>query len=356
MLQRKIVSCYNTWRAQAVESKRLKNMCKRVAARWHKASLFRIIHQWVDATRQQQEDREVVQRWMSSVLNRELSAAYRKWTSVVRDLSNDDRLADLEAMWEQSNQAKVESEAYKQTELIRDRNNQLRHEMGQRDALVDNLRRQLPSQTKVGDHMAELAKELARTKKERNKLQDELRKSRNEFDVHVTELQGQSNSKLTNLETEVLIEKQQFAEQMLEERTVWIKRVMSMEEKIDRAKDIMQSRKNTIISLREDFKEKKDTVDELQKLNRASELKINELRFRLRECVIDQKSYVKRQQAIEAARIKREAEHPTSQRLDQLELVVGQQLKRLTNHLDGCSETVEIMKKLDEFQKSEQEL
>ena len=347
-LKQGMVRCLNTWKESTKESIRLKQVCKRVAARWHKASLFRILQQWINFMLQRKKDREVVKQWISSVLNRELSAAYRKWTSVVREFNNADRLAELEASWEQSNQEKVEREAYRRTELIRERNNQLRYEMGKRDELVHDLRRQLTSQTKVGDHMVELTRELAHTKEEYNKVQVELSQSRIDLDEHVSEIQSHSNSELMNFQTQVVVEKQKYAEQMLEERTVWINRVMSLEEKVNRAKEIMTTRKTTILSLRQNFDEKSDAVSELEKLNRAAQLKIKELKFRLRECVADQKDYMKRQEMIENARLKREAEHPTTQRLDRLEMVVGIQLNKLNSHLNDCSETVQVMKELDE--------
>ena len=49
--------------------------------------------------------------------------------------------------------------------------------------------------------MAELARELAHTKEEYNKVQVELSQSRIDLDVHVSEIQSHSNSELMNFQT-----------------------------------------------------------------------------------------------------------------------------------------------------------
>ena len=347
-LKQGMMRCMNTWKESTIESLRLKNVCKRVAARWHKAGLVRIFKRWMAFAAQRQDDRNVVRRWLVAVENREISSAWRSWVLFVRDMSNADRLAEMQSSLELTNQNKVDVAAKELTKMIQQKVVELRTEMNSRDQLVLDLRRQLTSQKKVGAHVVELREKLARSKANHQRVRTELNLSQNSFEAQIMDLRGSTGSRLTSLEIQIEREKRKSTAQLEQERTEWSGRVIQLEQKIVRAKELMLSKNKTIKGLRLDVSEKETTVVGLEKEKKVGLVKIKELKFRLHELVLDQVNIVKSQREIEdSIREKHQKTHgkvETSVRLDKLEKYIGTELKLLNNHLDNCGREVESMK------------
>ena len=347
-LKQGMMRCMNTWKESTIESLRLKNVCKRVAARWHKAGLVRIFKRWMAFAAQRQDDRNVVRRWLVAVENREISSAWRSWVLFVRDMSNADRLAEMQSSLELTNQNKVDVAAKELTKMIQQKVVELRTEMNSRDQLVLDLRRQLTSQKQVGAHVVELREKLARSKANHQRVRTELNLSQNSFEAQIMDLRGSTGSRLTSLEIQIEREKRKSTAQLEQERTEWSGRVIQLEQKIVRAKELMLSKNKTIKGLRLDVSEKETTVVGLEKEKKVGLVKIKELKFRLHELVLDQVNIVKSQREIEdSIREKHQKTHgkvETSVRLDKLEKYIGTELKLLNNHLDNCGREVESMK------------
>jgi len=285
-----------------------------------------------------------VRTWLAQVENREIASAWRSWMLFVRTMQNADRLSEMQALLETTTQVKVEKAAYEMTQMIRKQIEQMHVEVHSRDQLVHELRRQLSSQQKVGAHVADLAEQLARSKARCARVQTELNLSRDTFETQVMELRGSTGSRLTSLETQVEREKQKSAVKLEKEKTEWSSKVVRLEQKIKRARELMESKNTTIRGLRQDLKMRNTAVSGLEKEKTAASKKIKELKFRLHELVLDQVNIVKSQREIEdAIRAKQIGEGKTI-RLDRLEQLVGRELKMLNEHLDGCVSTVEIIK------------
>ena len=341
-----MVRCLNTWKESTTESVRLKNVCKRVAARWHKAGLVRVLSNWIAYVVQRTEDRTVVRCWLSAVQNRDLIAAWRKWRMGVRDLNNASHLAVLHRELESTNHTKIKQAAHQQTELIRERMNQLRTEMSQRDALVGELRRQLKSQEKVGAQMSTLARDLAHSQENYSRVQTDLKLSRDMFDSQVMELRGESGHRLSSLEIQVRRAQQKSATLLAEERNTWVAESTRLEGKIVFAKQLMEKKNNTIRGLRKEVQEKEEVVVVLEHEKKVGVQKIQELKFRLHELVLDQIEIEKSQKQIEdAIRAKQREKDGKVIKLDTLEELVGRELKILNQSLDGCVDTVKEMKR-----------
>jgi hypothetical protein len=344
-LKQSMVKCLNMWKESTKEAVRLKNVCKRVAARWHKAGLVRVISKWVDLVDQRKADRKIVENWLVSVNNRDISVGWRSWVLFVREEKNSHNLAVLQKKLEDTNGSKIEQAAYQQTELIRERMNRLRTEMSQQNDLIKELRRQLKSQEKVGIQISKLTRDLAITKENYELVKIKLAHAKNTFDCQVMELHDNSGNRMTSLEIQIECEKQKCAAKLEQERMIWQAESTRLASKIDRAKILMEKKRNTICGLRKVIQERDETVSVLDKEKSACIKKIKQLKFQLCELVNDQNLIIKNQRKTEReARARQKEKDDKIIKLDTLEELVGRELKMLNGHLDNCVDTMNNMK------------
>jgi hypothetical protein len=107
MTQRTLCACYNTWKDNVAEQLRLKVVCQRVGARWLKAGLVATMNKWQTYVAQRQQDKNIVRRWLVAVENREISSAWRSWVAYVQFAIAQQHLNELNSLQHELNALRV---------------------------------------------------------------------------------------------------------------------------------------------------------------------------------------------------------------------------------------------------------